>query len=313
MPAAGPGPLLHQGDSVVALFQILHRLVKGRGLGVVVGVHPVQLPALDTVGRKLRGKVGVIGAVAQGLVPVVHGPFAGVLRRDVLPRQGGQQHGRCGRAAPAVPDGGVLPLHPVGLAGPPLVRLEKGNRLLVHLGSSFRRLLGGKLVIVDLPILRPLLLHRVPLVGGPLKLEQDHVRCGLDIGCRHQHIMHELVTLAQLMDQKSKLCLQVPHGLPRCLGKGQQRRLAGVVGPLGQPIPGPVLGKVGIGPAVHRRRVGGVRISQLLFVGVLEVGRNQPAFRVEITHQPRRSAGRHARRRQVVPDSFLIGFSGQHL
>ncbi len=43
---------------------------------------------------KPRGKAGVIGPTAQGLVPVVHRPFAGVLRRGVLPRQGGQQYGR---------------------------------------------------------------------------------------------------------------------------------------------------------------------------------------------------------------------------
>ena len=192
--------------------------------------------------------------------------------------------------------------------------LFPGGDLGSHVTVPFLRLLaGGVLVKVHLPILRPLLLHRLPLVGGPLEFQQHNVGRRPDGLCRFQRGQHGREGAAQLMDQKSKLCLQVPHGLPRRLCKGQQRRLAGVVGPLGQPIPGPVLGKVGIGPAVHRRRVRGVRVPQLLFVGVLEVGRNQPAFRVEITHQPRRAAGGHTRLRQVVPDSFLIGFSGQHL
>ena len=132
MAAASPCPFFHQGNQVVALFQILQGLVVNLGLGVVVAVRPGQLPALDTELCELGSKVGVIGAGLEGLITMGNRPGAGVLWGVGLAGQGFNQHGRRRGTAPGVANGGRFAGHPIRFLGPPGIRLEVADRLFIH-------------------------------------------------------------------------------------------------------------------------------------------------------------------------------------
>ena len=106
--SACPVALFHECDKVVPLPEVVQRLVVDGGPGLVVGVGPAQLPALDAEGRQLRGKVAVVGPLPLGLVPVGHGPGAGVYWGVGLAGQGLDDHGSAGGATAGAADGGPL-------------------------------------------------------------------------------------------------------------------------------------------------------------------------------------------------------------
>ena len=96
------------------------------------------------------------------------------------------------------------------------------------------------------------------LVGGPLKLEEDGVGGSSDVLGAFQRGEDALVTPGELLEQKTDLCLQVPHGPTRRPDIGQEGRLAGLIGPLCEAIPRAVPGEIGIGSGVHGGSIGGV-------------------------------------------------------
>lgn len=146
MAGAGPQALVHQCDGVVALLQLFHNLLV---VGVVrppVGVRPVEHLAVDAELGKLRGEVGVVGALIQRLIPMGHAPVASVLRGEGLAGDGLDEHGCCRGAASGAANGGVFPLHPVRLVLPPGIRLEIGNGSFVH-AAPFRAAKGRPVVL----------------------------------------------------------------------------------------------------------------------------------------------------------------------
>ena len=84
-------------------------------IGAKTGVDWKTIAALNGIGSPYTIYPGQVLKLAEK-----HAPGASVLGGEGLPGQGFDKHSSRRRAAPAVPDGAILPLYPVGLLGPPL-------------------------------------------------------------------------------------------------------------------------------------------------------------------------------------------------
>ena len=81
-----------------------------------------------------------------------------------------------------------------------------------------------------------------------------------------------------------KLKDSIENGFTRRLSVCQKCLLATPIRPLHQTVTCGVLHKVSVSPVIHSGSIGSVRIAQLLFIGILQIGRFETRRSVQIAH-----------------------------